>query len=75
MEVTIEELLKRALPAGRRDPAILISGSTDAALLEVVQAACTDAGVQPVVTALDICATPLALMEAFADQAGLALHT
>lgn len=69
------ELLKRALPAGKRDPAILISGSTDATLLEIVHAACADAGARPVVTALDICATPLALMEAFARQHDFALSS
>jgi hypothetical protein len=68
----LRDLLLQALPAGKKNPAILISGSTDATLLEILHAACLDAGVLPDVTAVDVCDTPLELMAEYARRHGIA---
>jgi hypothetical protein len=64
-------LLEQALSG--TDPAtrILLSGSTDATLLEIVASTCRDTGHQPEITAVDICATPLELMSRYARENGL----
>lgn len=68
----LRELLLKALPAGKANPSIFISGATDATLLEILHSTCLDAGVQPVVTAVDVCATPLVLMAEYAARHDLA---
>ena len=69
----LRDLLLQALPPGKASPAILISGSTDATLLQLLHGACLEAGLQPSVAAVDICATPLELMVEYAQLHDISL--
>ncbi len=64
-------LLLQALADIGSAPRILLSGSTDATLLEIAASACRDAGRRADITAVDICATPLELMSRYARENGL----
>jgi ubiquinone/menaquinone biosynthesis C-methylase UbiE len=55
-------------------PRFLLSGSSDETLLRVVESACRRHCAAHI-TVLDTCATPLALMQAYADEAGLEIAT
>ncbi len=66
------ELLGMALQDCAEVPGVLLSGATDDALLRMLMAA-RGRG-QMDVTALDICATPLAFMDRYAAAHGLELH-
>lgn len=55
-------LLELALPEKSTVPRILLSGSTDASLLQILASTCGDSGRKATITAVDICGTPLELM-------------
>ena len=62
-------------PASGPSPQILVSGCADYSAWAHVRAACTAEGVQPTVTALDLCETPLQLTRWLADREGAAIET
>ena len=72
-ERSIARLLKLAV-GQHTTPRILLTGSTDETLLQVVHSACREMGVAPQLTALDLCATPLAFMQGYADQNAINLE-
>jgi methyltransferase family protein len=59
-------LLELALDERTSVPRILLSGSTDATLLQILALTCGDSGRRADITAVDICATPLELMNRYA---------
>jgi hypothetical protein len=67
----LRALLHLALREKGTIPKILLSGSTDATLLQIVASACAEIGCQADITAVDICGTPLALMCRYASENGL----
>ena len=73
-EKSITQLLKLAL-AQRSQAEILITGSTDETLLSIIKKVADEIGCDVSVTAIDICATPLAFMEHYANQYSLKLET
>lgn len=62
-----------AIRAGARR--VLISGTADYAMLQVVQEVFAANGVAPDVTVLDICETPLRLCQWYADKMNLSIRT
>jgi hypothetical protein len=68
-------LLQLALREKDSVPTILLSGSTDATLLQIVASACSEIGCQADITAVDICGTPLANMCQYARDNGLAFSS
>ena len=70
------DLLTRAFArvSGPR-PRVLVSGAADYALLAQVLAACDAAGVDPEVTVLDLCDTPLLLSAWYAARMGRVIGT
>jgi hypothetical protein len=71
---SIGRLLKLAV-AGTVEPKILLSGSTDETLIRLVHDTCSALGIREKLYAVDICATPLAFMQAYAEQNGIELVT
>ncbi len=65
------ELLGRALADCPDRPALLLSGSTDDTLLRILRSSAGER--ELAITALDVCATPLALMGEYGAQQGLQL--
>jgi SAM-dependent methyltransferase len=61
-------LLKLVLPDKGTVPRVLLSGSTDATLLQILASTCSDGGCEADITAVDICATPLELMCRYARE-------
>ena len=61
-EKSIKRLLKLAI-GQRTAPRILLTGSTDETLLRIVHSTCQEMAISPQLTALDLCATPLAFMQ------------
>jgi hypothetical protein len=59
----------------RVGPRVLVSGSVDEAMAELVVAAAAEAGRSADITVLDRCGTPLAVNDAFAAEAGAAVAT
>ena len=57
------------------EPRILLSGSTDETLIRLVHDTCSALGIREKLYAVDICATPLAFMQAYAEQNGIELVT
>lgn len=70
----ISRLLELAV-AGIVEPRILLSGSTDETLIRLVHNTCAALGIREELHAVDICATPLAFMQAYAEQNGIKLVT
>jgi len=66
-ERSLERLLKIAI-GDKSNLRILLAGSTDETLLRIVHSACRALSVDAAITGLDICATPLAFMQAYADR-------
>lgn len=60
---------------GNAAPRILISGTTDYAMLAQVIAAFAGTGATPLVTVIDICETPLRLNQWYADRLSCTLRT
>jgi len=58
-----------------KEPAILLTGSTDETLVRMIHATCKELGIKPKITAVDICATPLAFMESYASEKQIELRT
>jgi 2-polyprenyl-3-methyl-5-hydroxy-6-metoxy-1,4-benzoquinol methylase len=56
-------------------PRILISGAADYGMLAVVLAAFRERGIEPEVTVVDMCETPLALNRWFAERESVEIHT
>lgn len=56
-------------------PSVLVSGAADHAILAEVVSACAGTSMQPRVTVVDRCATPLRLCEAWADGESTAVET
>jgi SAM-dependent methyltransferase len=56
-------------------PRILISGATDYGMLALVLAAFRERGIEPQVTVVDMCETPLALNRWFAERESIEVHT
>ena len=73
-ERSITRLLKLAI-GQRPTPRILLTGSTDETLLRIVHSACRATDITPKLTALDLCASPLAFMQTFASQNEIGLET
>jgi phospholipid N-methyltransferase len=73
-EHSIIALLKKAL-SGNIAPRILLTGSTDETLVRLVHQACLSPGINETIYAVDICATPLAFMQAYADENRIELTT
>jgi len=73
-EQTITKLLKLAL-TDISSPRILLTGSTDETLVRLVHNTCATLGNKGEIHAVDLCATPLAFMQAYADEHGIKLHT
>jgi hypothetical protein len=73
-ENTISHLLQLAL-AGKTAPRILLTGSTDETLVRLVHNTCSDLGIQEKLFAVDICATPLMFMQAYAKENQIELVT
>jgi hypothetical protein len=71
LSALLQLALREACPA----PKILISGSTDATLLQIVASSCSDKGYTADFTAADICATPLELMSRYAHENHLAFSS
>lgn len=66
--IELGALLELALPDKSSVAKILLSGSTDAALLQILASTCADSGRNADITAVDICATPLELMCRYARE-------
>ena len=73
-ENSISHLLQLVL-AGRTAPRILLTGSTDETLVRLVHNTCTDLGIREKLFAVDICATPLMFMQAYAKENQIELVT
>ena len=71
---SIGRLLEQAV-LGTVEPKILLSGSTDETLIRLVHKTCAALGIREKLYAVDICATPLAFMQAYAEQNGIELVT
>jgi len=56
-------------------PRILISGATDYGMLALVLATFRERGIEPHVTVVDVCETPLALNRWFAERESIEIHT
>ena len=52
-----------------------MSGSTDETLIRLVHDTCSALGIREKLYAVDICATPLAFMQAYAEENGIELVT
>jgi SAM-dependent methyltransferase len=73
-----EEALFRLLTRALVDidaPHILLTGSTDESLVRIVHHTCTSLNVHEKLHAVDVCATPLAFMQEYASNNGIALTT
>jgi len=73
-EAGIVELLESAI-GDNAAPRFLVTGSADETLLRIVHKTCQALGAQARITALDICATPLAFMESYASSTQIQLAT
>jgi len=73
-EKSITRLLKSAI-GDQAAPTILLTGSTDETLLGIARRVCVAIGVHVEITALDVCRTPLAFMEAYANRNQMDLKT
>lgn len=73
-EQSILKLLKLAMN-GMTEPRILLTGSTDETLVRIAHHFCQAAGIKEKLFALDICATPLAFMQNYADDNDIELST
>ena len=73
-ELSICKLLKLALDS-KSHPRILLTGSTDETLIHLVHDTCSALGIKEKLFAVDICATPLAFMQAYADNNNIELTT
>lgn len=73
-EQSINKLLKLAV-AGMTAPRILLTGSTDETLVRLAHDACLVPGIKEKLHAVDICATPLAFMQAYAKENNIELTT
>ena len=71
---SIGSLLRLAV-ADIAEPRILLSGATDETLVRLVHATCLALGIRERLYAVDICATPLAFMQAYAEQNNIELVT
>ena len=68
------EAFEQLADSGSR-PRILISGATDYGMLAVVLAAFRERSIEPEVTVVDRCETPLALNRWFAERESVEIHT
>jgi SAM-dependent methyltransferase len=68
------EAFEQLVDSGSR-PRILISGAADYGMLAVVLAAFRERGIEPQLTVVDICETPLALNRWFAERESIEIHT
>lgn len=73
-EQNIIALLKSALK-GMTAPRILLTGSTDETLIRIVRNTCRELRIEEYLHAVDICATPLAFMQAYAKENDIELTT
>jgi hypothetical protein len=73
-EHSINKLLKIAL-ADTVAPRILLTGSTDETLVRMAHEACLELGIKEKLYAIDLCATPLAFMQTYADNNHIELFT
>lgn len=73
-ETNITRLLESAI-GNRTAPRILLTGSTDETLLRIARKVCQSIPVDAEITALDICRTPLAFMETYANRNQIELTT
>lgn len=73
-EQTLSKLIALSV-SSMTSPRILITGSTDETLIRLVHDACQTLGIKENLTAVDICATPLAFMQAYANAQGIRLVT
>lgn len=73
-EQSICNLLKLAID-GKTSPRILLTGSTDETLVRLAHDTCKTLGLQEKLFAVDICATPLAFMQAYAKENDIDLTT
>ena len=70
----IKQLLTLAL-ADKTAPRILLTGSTDETLVRLAHESCFELGIKEELFAVDICATPLAFMQAYARENRISLTT
>jgi SAM-dependent methyltransferase len=68
------EAFEQLVDSGSR-PRILISGAADYGMLALVLAAFRERGIEPEVTVVDMCETPLALNRWFAEREAVEIHT
>lgn len=73
-EQGITGLLKAALE-GKTSPRILFTGSTDETLVRLTHDVCKGLGLEEKLFAVDICATPLAFMQSYANENNIKLTT
>jgi len=73
-EHSLEKLIQLAV-ADMSAVRILVTGSSDETLVRIAQQSCQALGIDARLTAVDICATPLAFMQAFADEHRIELET
>jgi len=73
-EDSLNRLIKLAA-AGMTEPRILLTGSTDETLIRITHSACHAMGVNEKLFAVDICATPLGFMQAYASENQIELET
>jgi SAM-dependent methyltransferase len=67
------EAMAPAIRAGAQR--VLITGSADYAMLEVVLTAFAAAGARPEITVMDVCETPLRICQWYADRMGVSIRT
>ena len=65
----------RAIGAGGSPPRLLVSGSADYGMLAQVLSAFRGTGIEPEITVIDRCETPLALNRWYAARFGVAIET
>jgi 2-polyprenyl-3-methyl-5-hydroxy-6-metoxy-1,4-benzoquinol methylase len=68
------EAFEQLVDSGSR-PRILISGAADYGMLALVLVAFRERGIEPQVTVVDVCETPLALNRWFAERESVEIHT
>lgn len=73
-EDSLNRLIKLAA-ADMTEPRILLTGSTDETLIRITHSACQAMGVNEKLSAVDICATPLGFMQAYASENQIELAT
>ena len=69
------EAFEQLVDSSRGQPRILISGATDYGMFALVLAAFRERGIEPQVTVVDVCETPLALNRWFAERESVEIHT